>query len=108
MITKINSSHQPDFQGFAKIKGKPHEVREIAGKIKEALPDSFVFSEKKHHHKKTYFILTGKHQDKFIDLLNRVGLFDLKQNIEKNFGEKARKLSLKDVQKLLKKDKFQI
>lgn len=108
MITKINSSYQQNFQGFAKIKGKPHEVREIAGKIKEVLPDSFVFSNKKHHHKKTYFILTGKHQDKFMDLFGQVELFDLKQNIEKHMGIKAKKLSLEDVQKRLKKDKFKI
>ena len=39
------------FQGFAKFKANHHEAKHLANKVKKALPDSFVFCDKKNNQK---------------------------------------------------------
>lgn len=102
MLSNINQNQQIQFQGFSKFSKKPEQAKQVAAKLKEKYPDSFIFSDKKVKNKKTYFIITGKHQNKFLKLLDKVELFDLKKNIEKYMQQKADKLSRKEIKKLLK------
>lgn len=108
MFINANLDNQVNFNGFAKFKGTKHEVEKTTKLIKEALPDSFVFSDKNKGKKKTCFILTDNHQTNFLNLLDEVEISDLKVNIEKYLGEKAEKLSLKKINKQLKKNEFKI
>lgn len=105
MISKLQQTNQASFQGFAKFKGEPNEVKHLAKRFKNQFPDSFVFSDKKSADEKTYFILTGKHQNKFIDILDKYQFSDLKRNIEEYMGKKAKKMSLDKVEKLINSKK---
>ena len=89
------------FEGFAKFKCKHKEAKALKKAVEEALPDSFVFSDKKPGEKKTYFILTDEHADRFLDFVGKMNFFDLKQNIEKFLNEKARKINIDDLKKAL-------
>ena len=90
-----------NFEGFAKFKCKHKEAKALKKAVEEALPDSFVFSDKKPGNKKTYFILTDEHADRFVDFIGSINFFDLKQNIEKFLNEKARKINIDDLKKAL-------
>lgn len=103
-----NNIQNVNFQGFAKFKAKHHEANHMAKKINEALPDSFVFWDKKNNQKKTFYILTGKHQDKFLSMLDDIEIYDLKQNIEKYLNKKAKKISVKKLEKQIKKGELKI
>ena len=103
-----NDIRNVSFHGFAKFKAEHHKANHIAKKIKKALPDSFVFWNKKNNQKKTFYILTGKHQDKFVSQLDNVDIYDLKQNIEKYLNEKAKKISLKKLEKQIESGKLKI
>lgn len=103
-----NDIQNVNFQGFAKFKAKHHEANHMAKKVKEALPDSFVFWDKKNNQKKTFYILTGKHQDKFISMTGKTDFYDLKENIEKYMNEKAKKISLKKLHKKIKNGELKI
>lgn len=89
------------FEGFAKFKCKHKEAKALKKAVEEALPDSFVFSDKKPGEKKTYFILTDEHADRFLDFVGKMNFLDLKQNIEKILNEKARKINIDDLKKAL-------
>ncbi len=106
MINKT-SNINPNFTGFAKFTASPKNAKDLAAKIKANLPESYVFSDKRPTKKKTYYIITGKHQDKFIDLIRKKDIFflELKQNIEKFMGEKAKKLSTRALKKDLNNHK---
>ena len=109
MIMQIKSQkNNIQFQGFAKFKANHHEAKHLANKVKKALPDSFVFWDKKNNQKRTYFILTGKHQDKFMSLIEETEFYNLKENIEKYMNEKAKKISLKKLYKKLENGKLTI
>lgn len=108
MNSKIHHAQNINFNGFAKFKSKSKNIDKIKGKIIEKCPDSTVFSDKGLHGKKWYYILTGKHYDKFFDLFGQVEIFDLKVNIEKYMGKKAKKIDVHKLEKMLKKDKFKI
>lgn len=108
MISKLQQSNQPSFQGFAKFKGEPSDVNKIAKDVEKKLKNGFVFWDKKIRKEKTYYILTEEHKNTFLDFVGKVDMFDLKENIEKYINEKAKRLSLKQIKQLLKKDKFKI
>ncbi len=96
------------FQGFAKFKGKPQAATRTADKIKENFESPFVFWDKKIKKEKTYYIITGKHKDKFISLMRDIDMFELKENVEKYMKEKAEKISLKELHKQIKNGKLKI
>ena len=103
MIPAIKHNTSQTFTGFYKIKGSAHELKPLINPINDALPESFVFFKKKTVHDRTLYILTGEHQDKFLDYIGKMDFMDLKQHVEKIFGEKAVKLKLDKVQKQLEK-----
>lgn len=96
------------FQGFAKFKGKPHAATHTAEKIKDTFDSAFVFWDKKIKKEKTYYILTGKHKDKFISLMGDIDMFELKENIERYMKEKAKKFTVKELHKQIKNGKLKI
>lgn len=94
------------FTGFAKFSGKPKHVKDLAEKVKNNRPDCFIFSDKRTTKDRTYYVITGKHKNKFMGLIDiNTIFFELKQNIEKAMGEKAKKLSLKKIEKSLEQGK---
>ncbi len=107
MITKTNTT--TPFTGFAKIKGTARQLNPIQNAIKETLPESFVFYSDKSKHKRTLYILTGKHQDKFLDCMKTNPDFtDLKEFVEKYLGKTAKKLKRHDVKEALKNGTFYV
>ncbi len=106
MISRISESNT-SFTGFAKFSGNYKHAKTVAQKVKENLPNSFVFSDKKISKDKTYYIITGKHKNKFIKLIrkNNSIFLNIKQNIEKYMDEKAKKLKIKKLEKLLDNNK---
>lgn len=108
MNLNINPPNYHSFTGFAKYKCKPKEADELRYAIKDCLPDSFVFWDKKIGKKKTYFILTDEHADKFVDKTGKMDFWDLKENIEKIFKEKARKLDIEELKNALEKGTLNI
>lgn len=102
MILNVNTPcDKQNFEGFAKFKCKHKEAKILKSAVKEALPDSFVFSDKKPGEKKTYFILTDEHADRFLDFVGKMNFLDLKQNIEKVLKAKAKKIDVDDLKKAL-------
>ena len=108
MNSKIHHAQNINFNGFAKFKSKSKNIDKIKEKIADKCPVSTVFSDKGLHGKKWYYILTDKHYEKFFDLFDKVEIFDLKVNIEKYMGKKAKKIDVHKLEKMLKKDKFKI
>lgn len=98
----------PSFSGFAKFKCDPSEAKELKQAVKECLPGCYVFWDKKIKSKNTYFILTGKHKDKFWDNFSKIGIVKMKENIEKIMKEKAKKIKLDKLKKSLKKGNLSI
>ena len=105
-MSEINSNIQ--FTGFVKIKGNAHNL--VAKSIRETLPESFVFYGDKSKYKRTLYILTGKHQDRFISCMKKKNssFMDLKQNVEKYIGKTAKTLKRKNVEKELKNGSFNV
>lgn len=106
MISRI-SEFNTSFTGFAKFSSDNKHAKNVAQKVKENLPNSFIFSDKKISKNKTYYILTGKHKNKFIKLMRKKNsiFLNIKQDIEKYMEEKAIKLNIKKLEKLLDNNK---
>lgn len=103
MISTTGCNSTPTFTGFYKVKGTARELRPLVHPIKEAFPDSFVFFKDKTKWRRTLYILTGKHQDKFVENIGKVDFMDLKEQVEKFLGEKASKIKLKKIKKMIDK-----
>lgn len=108
IMSEINSNIQ--FTGFVKIKGSAHKLNPVANSIRETLPESFVFYGDKSKYKRTLYILTGKHQDRFVSCMKKKNnsFMDLKQNVEKYIGKTAKTLKRKNVEKKLKNGSFYV
>ncbi len=107
-MSEINSNIQ--FTGFVKIKGSAHKLNPVAKYIRETLPESFVFYGDKSKYKRTLYILTGKHQNRFVSCMKKKNnsFMDLKQNVEKYIGKTAKTLKRKNVEKKLKNGSFYV
>lgn len=109
MNININTpSTKPSFSGFAKFKCDLKEASELKKSVKECLPNCYIFWDKKISDKKTYYILTDKHKNKLLNYFGKMDFMDLKENIEKVFNEKAKKIKLNDLKKSLEKGKLSI
>lgn len=107
MISKTNTN--TPFTGFARIKGTARQLNPIKDAIQEAMPDSFVFYNDKSKYKRKLYILTGKHQDRFLDCLNNnIDFMDLKEFVESYIGETAKKLKRSKVRKALQNGTFHV
>ncbi len=98
----------PSFTGFYKIKGTAKELKPLVEPINDTLPDSFVFFKDKSKWQRTLYILTGKHQDKFVSKIGQMDFMDLKEKVEKVLAEKAVKLKFKKVKKQLENGNFKL
>ncbi len=108
MISSLDNTKQT-FTGFAKLKGNVEKLNPIAESIKEILPDSFIFYADKSKQNRTLYILTGKHQNKFINCIKKTNNFmNLKKNIEKYIGKKAQKLKVNKVKQDIQKGTLKI
>ncbi len=109
MNLNVNTpSINPSFRGFAKFKCDPSEAKELKQAVKECLPDCYVFWDRKIKNKNTYYILTGKHKNKLLDYYGKIDILELKENIEKIFNEKAKKIKLDKLKNSIRKGNLSI
>ncbi len=106
MITVQYQNYSPQFQGFKKVKGTHAQIKKISENLKDKYPDSFVLVDRKNKKENVCYIITKKHQDKFLDVLKKNNMIDIKENLEKYMNEKAKEISFEKIQKLIKKDKI--
>ncbi len=90
----------PNFQKFLKTKGSIHKLENLKDSLRETLPDSISFIKKQDKHTGVLFILTGKHSNKFLDLIPNTHFRELRTKPEKYLKEKAKQIT---DSKLLKK-----
>lgn len=98
----------PNFTGFVKFKCSSSEAADLKYAIKESLPDCFIFSNKKNNENRTYYILTDKHADKFLKKIRKMNFGDLRENLEKVFKEKAKKIDVEELREKIAKGRLDI
>ncbi len=109
MNLNVNTpTSSPSFRGFAKFKCDRSEAKQLKRGVKDCLPNCYILWDGKIKNKNTYFILTGKHKDKFLKHFGEMSIMKLKENIEKIFREKAKKIKLDDLKKGLRKGNLSI
>lgn len=103
LISNITNKDQSptNFQKFLKVKGHTHQLNDIKSNIQREMPDTITFIKKEPHRKNLLYILTGKHADKFLDLMNRELFMELRTKPEKYMKEKANKVKQSDIYKKL-------
>ena len=95
-----NCQNIPSFRKFIKIKGSTAEIANFREELKSN-HDAFIsIAKHKNNDKSILYIFSGKHLDKFLDLMKEVYFRDLRTNPEKFLNEKPQKLTLEQAQKL--------
>lgn len=84
IINSINNCNSPSFEKFIKVKDSPGKLTSFRSELNES-SDTFVsFWAKKKSKNPVLYIISGKHLDKFIDLVQKNIYFrDLRTNPEK-------------------------
>lgn len=92
----ITPQNQTTFSGYYKIESTPKQIK----RIKEFVPyrngNILCLNHKKYGKKESIQILTGKHLDKFLDLIRKVYIRDLRDKLPKYLDTKPKKISATD------------
>ncbi len=97
-----NCQNIPSFRKFIKIKGSTAEIANFREELKSN-HDAFIsIAKHKNNDKNILYIFSGKHLDKFLDLMKEVYFRDLRTNPQEYLKTKPKELSLKQAKKLNK------
>lgn len=97
MITNVTNTHtnHPTFGKFLKYEGKSTAINKLRAKFQEKATDTLTLKIKKSEEKSILYVLTGKHYDEFIDIINNRTYFrELRTNIEKYLKSKPEKFNI--------------
>lgn len=91
MQTKEINYTQPSFQAYLKFKDKPHKIKKLRDLFRQN--DKYLCVNYQKQEDKTILeVLSGKHIDKFLDLINKTNDYrELRTNIPKYLGENPKK-----------------
>lgn len=93
------------FQGYIKFHDKTHKIKKLRTLFKQHTDDYLCANYQKANDKATLEVLSGKHIDKFLDLVGQCSEYrELRTNLTKYLGEKPKKGNVnKYIKKLDKK-----
>lgn len=95
-----NRQNIPSFGKFINIKGHTKAIAGFREELKNKNDDFISIAKKKRNGKSVLYIFSGKHLDKFLDLMKEVYFRDLRTNPEKYLKSKPKELTLKQAKKL--------
>lgn len=92
----ITPQNQTSFNGYYKIESTPKRIKNIKDFVHCKDGDMLCLNHKKYGKKESIQILTGKHLNKFLDLIGKVYIRDLRDKLPKYLDKKPEKLSATD------------
>ena len=97
-----NAQHIPSFGKFIKIKGTTAKIANFREELKNKNDDFISIAKKKNNGKSVLYIFSGRHCDKFLDLMRDADIYfrDLRTNPEKFLKEKPKKFTLEQAKKI--------
>ncbi len=92
----------PSFGKFIKIKGHTKAIADFREELKSNNDVFISIAKQKINDKSVLYLFSGKHLDKFLDLMREVYFRDLRTNPEKYLKSKPKELTLNQAKKLNK------
>ena len=95
-----NTYRRPSFGRFIKISGHSKELLKYREELRQKHNNFISIASKSDDKESILYLFSGKHLDKFIDLIKNIDFRDLKTYPEKYLKSKPKELSLEQAEKL--------
>lgn len=106
-MTENKISQTPSFKAYLKFKAKPRIIDKLIDLSKEETSDILFINRKKGKKEDTIYLLSGKHFNKFIDLLQKTtSLRTLRNSLTKKLHEKPKEMNAQEVIEAILQNKF--
>ena len=104
-IYPVNNTQNPTFGKFIKVKGSTHKLQNLKNELLHISNRPITLLNKKNKSKSILYIISGKEEESFVDLVSKVPDFrDLRKNPEAFLKKSPKVMDVEEAFKKLKED----